>query len=218
MTVDRVRHFSRVVGDLSATQKPFALVGALAVAVRAVERTTKDIDFAVVVDAENEALALLASLETIGYQVQFRTRDARTAELRGATLTIASDAEQTVVVDLLFDTCGIEREIVRSAEQVEVLPGLVIPVATRGHLIAMKTLSLDDARRRQDRLHLADLLESASRADISEAREALWLMQERGFGFAAAKDDLLGELEEHCRLYSPALLEASELDDPDLDL
>ena len=41
-----------------------------------------------------------------------------------------------VVVDVLFASSGIEPEIVRSAEAIEILPGLVVPVARTGHLIA----------------------------------------------------------------------------------
>lgn len=46
-----------------------------------------------------------------------------------------------VVVDLLFASSGIENEVVASADLLEVLPGLTVPVATTAHLIALKVLA-----------------------------------------------------------------------------
>jgi hypothetical protein len=45
-----------------------------------------------------------------------------------------------VVVDLLFASSGIENEVVANADRLEVLPRLVVPVATTPHLIALKVL------------------------------------------------------------------------------
>jgi hypothetical protein len=56
-----------------------------------------------------------------------------------------------VVVDLLFASSGIEGEVVAAATRLEVLPQLTAPVATTGHLIALKVL----AERNQD---LTDLV------------------------------------------------------------
>ncbi len=49
---------------------------------------------------------------------------------------------------------GVENEIVDSAEQLEVLPGVVVRVARIGHLLALKIL----AGRLQDRADSATLL------------------------------------------------------------
>jgi hypothetical protein len=45
-------------------------------------------------------------------------------------------------VDLLLSSCGIEPQICQEAERVEVVPGLVVPIARSGHLVAMKLLAL----------------------------------------------------------------------------
>ena len=198
--------FAKVVRDLNEAGQPFALVGAIAVAVRAVELSTKDIDFAVAVPDETAALALLTRLERNDeYTVTRRIRDSHTDELCSAALLVRGSGGIHAVVDLLFDTCGIEREVVAAAEPVEVLPDVRVDVATRGHLIAMKVLSLDDGRRPKDRVHLADLLQSSSELDIEEARDALCLMEERDVGKRAAKDDLQAELDQAIQLYGPEL-------------
>jgi len=46
-----------------------------------------------------------------------------------------------VIVDLLFASSGIENEVVASADRLEVLPQLMVPVATTAHLIALKVLA-----------------------------------------------------------------------------
>jgi hypothetical protein len=45
-----------------------------------------------------------------------------------------------MIVDLLFASSGVEAEVVGAAENLEVLPGLWVPVARAGHLLA-ETLS-----------------------------------------------------------------------------
>jgi RimJ/RimL family protein N-acetyltransferase len=72
-----------------------------------------------------------------------------------------------VVVDLLFASSGIENEVVASADLLEVLPGLTVPVATTAHLIALKVL----AGRSQDLTDLGYLIPAATPADLDDARE-----------------------------------------------
>jgi hypothetical protein len=55
----------------------------------------------------------------------------------------------------------------------EILPGLRVPVATSGHLIALKILARDDRIRPQDRVDLVTLAAAAGPADIEQARAAL---------------------------------------------
>ena len=95
------------------------------------------------------------------------------------------------MVDFLFDTTGIEQEIVASAERLAVTRDLTLPVATRGHLIAMKILS-EGEDRLQDRVDLQQLLRRATAADIAQARAALRLIREREHH---GGKDLLGALE-----------------------
>jgi hypothetical protein len=68
------------------------------------------------------------------------------------------------MVDLLFAASGIEQEVTSCATPETVL-GHLVPVASVGHLIAMKLVSFDDERRPRDR---ADLVELSKVADDAE--------------------------------------------------
>ena len=68
---------------------------------------------------------------------------------------------------------GIENEVVASADPLEVLPRLTVPVATTAYLIALKVL----AGRSQDLTDLGYLIPMASLADLDDAREAVKLIQ-----------------------------------------
>ncbi|MBK9090810.1 MAG: nucleotidyl transferase AbiEii/AbiGii toxin family protein [Holophagales bacterium] len=72
------------------------------------------------------------------------------------------------------------------AERIAVLPGLVVPVATLGHLIALKVLSRDDRTRPRDAEDLRALLAEASASDLELARAALARIA--ALGFARGKD------------------------------
>lgn len=199
--------FRQVVEDLAATGFDFALVGALAVGVRAEERFTKDIDFAVSVATEQDVRDCLRSLlKPDGYKLVRSPEGHPELDVRPmATITPVVSDGPGILVDLLFNLCGIEADVVANAERMELLPGLVAKVATRGDLIAMKTLSLDDARRVRDRGDLAALLGVASQQDVDQACEALQRMEELDIGKMFGKDDLQAELRQHCSLYAPAL-------------
>ena len=162
---------------LSAAGVGYALVGGLAVSVRVEPRFTRDVDLAISVadDAAAEALVqrlvppyeLLASME-------------HDAMGRLAAVRIgASEAPTDPVADLLFASSGIEPEIVAGAEPLEILPGVVLPVATVGHLLALKLLSRDAARP-QDDIDLVALLGVASREDRSVAADAVGRIVARG--------------------------------------
>jgi predicted nucleotidyltransferase len=89
--------------------------------------------------------------------------------------------EAGIVLDVLFASSGIESEVVTDAELLEVLPGTTLPVARVGHLVALKLLARDDRRRPQDADDLAALRCAASDDDVERAREAVALIQRRGF-------------------------------------
>jgi hypothetical protein len=93
-----------------------------------------------------------------------------------------------VVVDLLFASSGIEAEVVAGATRLEVLPQLTAPVASTGHLIALKVL----AGRNQDLTDLEALIPGASAADLDVARNAVKLIQARGFN---REQDVVADLE-----------------------
>ena len=98
-----------------------------------------------------------------------------------------------VLIDLLFASSGIEPEIAEAADQLEVVPGLTLPVATTGHLIALKLLARDDDYRPQDLADLRELFAAATPSDVAVAREAVGLITARGFN---RYRDLTGALEE----------------------
>ena len=77
----------------------------------------------------------------------------------------------------MFASSGIEEEVVAASETLEILPGAAAPVATRAHLLALKTL----AGRRKDVTDFATLAQHASERDLQEAREALELIARRGY-------------------------------------
>jgi hypothetical protein len=86
-----------------------------------------------------------------------------------------------MLVDLLFASSGIEPEIVAAAERLEVLPGLTVPVAQVGHLIAVKLLARDDQTRPLDLADLRAILQVATPDDLALGRVAIELITERGF-------------------------------------
>jgi hypothetical protein len=71
------------------------------------------------------------------------------------------------VVDLLFASSGIEPEIAAAADALDVVPGLAVPTARMGHLIALKVLARDDRTRPQDRVDLPALLQRADAAALA---------------------------------------------------
>jgi len=181
----------RAVADLDALKVRWALIGGLAVSIRSVPRFTKDLDFAIAVANDSEAEDVVHQLRGRGYHPAEILEQEYVERLSGVRLERnGSD----VIMDLLFASSGIENEVVASATRVEVLPQLSAPVATTGHLIALKTL----AGRNQDLADLGLLIPAASAADIDEAREAVRLIHVRGFNreqdVAADLDKLLSEL------------------------
>ncbi|MGH3680395.1 MAG: nucleotidyl transferase AbiEii/AbiGii toxin family protein [Natronosporangium sp.] len=169
----------QLISDLRQDGVPFALVGGLAVSVRAEPRLTRDADVAVSVADDDQAEALVYRMVERGYRPDAVLEQYVAGRLATARLTHRDRPD--VVVDLLFASCGIEPEIVGAAEQLEVLPNLVVPVATAGHLIAMKLLARDDRRRPADADDLRALAAIADDHDRCVAQEAVRLITERGF-------------------------------------
>lgn len=171
----------RICADLRRLRRGHALVGGLAVAVRTEPRFTRDADLAVGVADDLEAEALVRDLQVLGYQVAAIVEQEATRRLATVRLIPPGERERGVVVDLLFASSGIEPEIVAAADVVEVMPGLSVPVARAGHLIALKILARDDDRRPQDHVDLVALRAKADDATWDLARGALTLVTERGF-------------------------------------
>ncbi|MEJ7703784.1 MAG: nucleotidyl transferase AbiEii/AbiGii toxin family protein [Geodermatophilaceae bacterium] len=180
----------RVTADLDRRRLGWALVGGFAVSARAEPRFTRDVDVAVAVIDDRAAEQNVHDLVAGGYRLLASVEQEAVGRLATVRLSpVAGD----VVVDVLFASSGIEPEIVRSAEAIEILPGLVVPVARTGHLIALKLLARDDESRPQDLADLRSLHEVATREDVDLARSAIHLITERGYhrGLAAALTALL---------------------------
>jgi len=126
-----------VVKDLSELGRAFALLDGFAVSARVEPRTTKDIDLAVVVEGDDDAEQLAFLLSQRGYVVETTVEHTHSGRLATIRMTSPSSA----VVDLLFASSRIEPEAVRAATKLEILDGLTVPVASVGHVIAMKVLA-----------------------------------------------------------------------------
>lgn len=168
----------------------FALVGGLAVSVRAEVRFTRDVDLAVAIADDSAAETLVYQLRDAGYQVvatvEHETQD------RMATARLCGSAG--VVVDLLLASSGIEGEVVERATLVD-FPGVgEIPVARAEELLALKILSMTD-RRLQDRLDALNLIAFEPHLDLEVVRANLALIEQRGYqrgqDLAAKLDELL---------------------------
>lgn len=183
---------ARIAEDLTESKLPFALVGGLAVSARTEPRFTRDADLAVLVDSDDQAERLVYSLKAAGYSIDALVEQEAVGRLATVRLSPPGGELRGIVVDLLFASSGIEGEIVRSAERLRVLEGVELPVASVGHLIALKVLSRDDVSRPQDVVDLRALLKVASEPDRKLARLAMNLISDRGY---ARGRDLLGDFE-----------------------
>ena len=68
------------------------------------------------------------------------------------------------------------------ADELEIVPSLSLPVASIGHLIAMKLLARDDRQRPADADDLVALARVATDTDWLVASSAVDLIHRRGFG------------------------------------
>ena len=178
------------VGALRGVGARSALVGGLAVSARAEPRLTRDADFAVAVGSDEDAEGVVRALIAEGYALLAAVEREAVGRLATVRLTRATD-EHSTVTDLLFASSGIEPEIVDAADDIEILPGVVVPVATIGHLIATKLLARDDRSRPTDADDLRALASRAVDVDWREAEIAVALITARGF---ARGRDLEGSL------------------------
>jgi predicted nucleotidyltransferase len=165
--------------DITRFGRAWALVGGFAVSARAQPRFTRDVDIAVAVTDDNAAEQLVHSLLSAGYTL-FSTVEHDSGRLATARLKRRFGGVG-IVVDLLFASSGIEAEIVEAAETLDISPGLKLPVATTGHLIALKLLARDDDTRPQDLADLHALRKVATLDDLIEADAAVRLITQRGF-------------------------------------
>lgn len=166
----------RVLADLARDKREVALVGGLAVSVRAEVRFTRDVDLAVAVVDDADAEALVAALSGTGYTAVATVEQ----DAVGRLSTVRMLSPDGVKVDLLFASSGIESEIVARASVVFVPSVGAVPVAEAEELLAMKTLSLTP-RRLQDRIDAQRLISRNPDLDLARVRANLDLISERGF-------------------------------------
>lgn len=167
----------RTLGEL---EQRFALVGGLAVSARTEPRMTRDVDIAVAADDDAAAEALIFALQQRGYSVVSVIEQQVLGRLATARLLPPGGGSAGALVDLLFASSGIEPEVVAAAEPLEVVRHVRAPVATIGHLLAMKVLARDDEERPQDAVDLAALLRRATARDLEAARAAAAAIERHG--------------------------------------
>ena len=160
---------------LNALGVPFALVGGLAVSLRAEVRFTRDIDLAVRVTDDAQAEQLVFELRAAEYDPL--TVIEHESQKRLATARLLSPSG--ILVDLLFATSGIEAEVTSRATEVEWPPGERLPVARSEELLATKILSMTP-QRLQDRMDAMGLL-AMNTIDATIVRHNLNLIEERGY-------------------------------------
>ena len=190
---------SDALADVTACGVECALVGGLAVGVRATERTTRDVDLVVVCPDDGAAERLVVALQRRGYDVAQLLEHQPSGAI--ATVRLLSRARPRTHVDLLVRATGIEREIARAAERVEVAAGFVAPVARAGHLVAMKIVSRGKSRPR-DAQDLVELLREISPDDLALARDACTRID--GIGLHPNRS-MRDELEAEIAVQSPSL-------------
>lgn len=170
----------RAAADLSSLGVSWAVIGGVAVGARTEPRFTRDVDIAVAVADDPEAEEMVLRLRAVGYDVASSLEQERTGRLATVRLSSPGGDPDDPVLDLLFASSGIEREVVAGAAETEVFAGQRVPVASIGHLIALKLLSEAD-HRSLDKADLQALIREADAAELSVAREAVRLITERGY-------------------------------------
>lgn len=173
-----------VTAQLTRLGVSHALVGGLAISIRAEVRFTRDVDLAIEVDSDADVERITRALAAKGFALVAVVEQDERKRIAIARLRSPSG----IVVDLLAASSGIEHEIVGAAQETPELPG--IRVATAEHLLAMKVLSMRDARL-QDRIDARSLL-AVGPVDVDVVRGLLALIAARGFGRG---QDLGGKLE-----------------------
>ncbi|MCX6527867.1 MAG: hypothetical protein NTU52_07745 [Actinobacteria bacterium] len=167
---------SQVLSALRQENVKGCIVGGLAVSARCDPRFTRDVDIAVVVDTDEHAEALIHALASHGLRMAGLVEQEAVGRLAMARLS----TEDGLSVDLLIASSGIETEVVMNAEILEVVQGVLLPVARTGHLIALKLLSVAPGRE-TDAADLRNLAAVATQDEWNLASEAVAQIQERGF-------------------------------------
>lgn len=170
----------RLDADLRAVGARWALVGGFAVILRAESRSTRDLDLVLAVSGEREAESVVLSLRMRGYRDHpkggmIERKDGRLSTVRLVSPPLEDNTGSEI--DLLIACAGVEAEVVAAATPMELMPGVVIPVARAGHLVALKLL----AGRLKDLEHIHLLIRGMGADEMQIARETVDLIERRGF-------------------------------------
>ena len=189
-----------LVKDLKELNIRFAFVGALAMGARGRTRQTIDADLAISTGSNQLAEKLIEQLVLKGYGVNEIYKDGEIIAL--ARLFSKDDYSSLIELDFLFELCGIEKEVVDSAEELEIWPGLAVPIATMPALLAMKARCQELPERIQDKADLVNqLIPFASESDLEQARELIKLIETRGFNegrkILSAFNQLVEQVKKH---------------------
>jgi predicted nucleotidyltransferase len=172
---------SAVANLLRSADRHWALVGALAVSARTEPRFTRDLDVAVAITDDADAEGVVRQFSAQGYSVFSIVEQAAMKRLATARMSRQPSAgEASVVVDLLFASSGIEPEVAQQAESIAILPGIEVPVARTGHLLALKVLSRSPERP-QDSADITALMRVLDAVERDRAVDAARLIAARGF-------------------------------------
>lgn len=164
---------------LDGRLQPWALVGGLAVSIRVEPRFTRDIDLAVAVADDPAAEALVGDLVASGFTLKVSLEQQALGRLAAVRVVPPGQGDEGIIVDLLFTSSGIEPEICRDAERLEIAPGLTVPVARAEHLVAMKLLALSPDRP-QDAIDLRGLVAQLTPEERARAVEAVARIEHLG--------------------------------------
>jgi hypothetical protein len=181
---ENMTRVEKILRDVAAAldwgERRYALIGGLAVSARSEPRFTRDVDWAVAVQDDADAESVVHGLVGAGYSIVMTVEQDEAKRLATVRLLPPGEPAGGVVADLLFASSGIEPELVAAADAMEILPGLTVPVARVGHLIALKVLSAAP-NRPQDTGDLRALAAVADASELEFARQALALIEARGF-------------------------------------
>jgi hypothetical protein len=170
-----------------------ALVGGLAVSIRAEARFTRDVNVAIAVEDDADAESVVFAMSRAGYHPVATV--AHEVPQRLATARVRSP--EGVTVDLMFASCGIEPEIVAQAEIITLSDVGAVAVARAEELLAMKLLSMGP-KRLQDRTDAQNLIRCHPDLDLEAVRDNLHRITARGYhrgrDLTALLDEVLREI------------------------
>lgn len=127
---------------------------------------------AVAVPDDAAAEALVGDLRSQGYSLITTLEQADLGRLATVRLVPPGARAGGIVLDVLFASSGLEQDVCEAAERLEIVPGVSVPVARAGHLVAMKLLSRAE-HRLQDEIDLRNMAAVLTAADIELARLAV---------------------------------------------